>query len=263
MNFNNAYTLDSSGNLNISAKIMSHSSEIVKVSVTLQDKDGNKVYRQDNIEIAPMDTYNLKMQVEDLSAGDYNLIISSQLPRAQAWQENLDVTINEYNGETGEDISKYPEYKEKSVYNSGDVVKNNGQLYECKTGVAAWCSGASWAYAPGVGSAWEQAWSTYETIHEEHNHGDNNNSTNLANVDIEAKTPYYQVNSDNTVTARTWYSNIGTIDLNKNQITIVPWDKVSNNNSSEYVKCPKPNGDQTNILYLVEGDLNNVTCKIK
>ncbi|MED7818597.1 MULTISPECIES: lytic polysaccharide monooxygenase [unclassified Francisella] len=262
MDFNNAYTLDSSGNLNINAKIMSHSSEEVDVTVTLQDKDGNQVYRKDDIKIAPTDTYDLNMKVENLSAGDYELIIYSQLPGAQAWQEDLDITVNEYSETTGEDISKYPEYKANTVYNSGDIVSNNGELYQCKTNVAAWCSGAAWAYAPGTGSAWQQAWNLYEATSNETNENPSDN-THLVNVDIEAKTPYYQVNSNNTVTARTWYSNIGSIDLDKNQITIVPWDKVANNDSSDYVKCPKPNGNQTSILYLVEGDLNNVTCRIK
>ena len=115
---------------------MSHISEEVDVTVTLQDKDGNQVYRKDDIKIAPMDTYDLNMKVENLSAGDYELIIYSQLPGAQAWQEDLDITVNEYSETTGEDISKYPEYKANTVYNSGDIVSKNGELYQCKTNVA-------------------------------------------------------------------------------------------------------------------------------
>ena len=148
---------------------MSHSSEEVDVTVTLQDKDGNQVYRKDDIKIAPMDTYDLNMKVENLSAGDYELIIYSQLPGAQAWQEDLDITVNEYSETTGEDISKYPEYKANTVYNSDDIVSNNGELYQCKTNVVAWCSGAAWAYAPGTGSAWQQVWNLYDATSNETN----------------------------------------------------------------------------------------------
>ncbi|WP_063658552.1 glycoside hydrolase family 19 protein [Aliivibrio fischeri] len=53
----------------------------------------------------------------------------------------------------------YPQYKEGEKYKGGDVVQNENQLYRCKTGVTAtWCSGAAWAYAPGTGTAWVDAW---------------------------------------------------------------------------------------------------------
>ncbi|CAM3811092.1 glycoside hydrolase family 19 protein [Parendozoicomonas haliclonae] len=52
----------------------------------------------------------------------------------------------------------FPAYKEGTKYNSGDVVLADGKLYRCKEGVAAWCSGAGWAYAPGSGTAWDMAW---------------------------------------------------------------------------------------------------------
>jgi GH18 family chitinase len=42
-------------------------------------------------------------------------------------------------------------------YQVGTQVVNNGALYACT--VAGWCnSNAAWAYAPGTGSAWQQAW---------------------------------------------------------------------------------------------------------
>ena len=44
-----------------------------------------------------------------------------------------------------------------SQYSSGDVVANAGDSYECVIG--GWCSSAAdWAYAPGVGLYWTQAW---------------------------------------------------------------------------------------------------------
>ncbi|API87054.1 lytic polysaccharide monooxygenase [Francisella uliginis] len=159
MDFNEVYTLDSSGNLNINAKIMSHSSEEVNVTVTLLDKDGNQVYRKDDIKIAPMNTYDLDMQVENLAAGDYDLVIYSQLTGTDAWQKDLNITVNEYTGATDEDLAKYPEYKEGTKYQNGDIVRNENKLYQCTE--AGWCSGVAWAYAPGTGSDWTKAWEEY------------------------------------------------------------------------------------------------------
>jgi hypothetical protein len=38
-------------------------------------------------------------------------------------------------------------------------VKNAGRRYECKEWpYSGWCNGASWAYAPGTGAYWTDAW---------------------------------------------------------------------------------------------------------
>ena len=53
----------------------------------------------------------------------------------------------------------YSEYREGETYKAGDVVQVNGQLYRCRSGVTEpWCSGAAWAYGPGSGTAWVDAW---------------------------------------------------------------------------------------------------------
>lgn len=56
--------------------------------------------------------------------------------------------------------AKAPQYVAGTKYKGGDIVSNFGKLYLCNTGITApWCSGAAWAYEPGVGTAWQQAWS--------------------------------------------------------------------------------------------------------
>ena len=53
----------------------------------------------------------------------------------------------------------YPAYAEGTHYEGGDIVQVDGQLYRCKVGpTSAWCSGEAWAYAPGTGTAWVDAW---------------------------------------------------------------------------------------------------------
>lgn len=50
-----------------------------------------------------------------------------------------------------------PVYSAGNAYTQGQSVQNKGSLYRCD--IAGWCSSAgAWAYEPGVGSAWQQAW---------------------------------------------------------------------------------------------------------
>lgn len=50
-----------------------------------------------------------------------------------------------------------PQYVAGTNYAAGQLVQNLGSEYRCT--IAGWCSSTSaWAYAPGSGSAWTQAW---------------------------------------------------------------------------------------------------------
>lgn len=52
-----------------------------------------------------------------------------------------------------------PAYVENGGYSGGDQVENNGVKYECKPfPFEGWCNGAAWAYAPGSGMYWTDAW---------------------------------------------------------------------------------------------------------
>lgn len=52
-----------------------------------------------------------------------------------------------------------PAYQEGTDYKAGDVVSNAGSTYKCKPWpYTAWCKGAAWAYAPGTGVHWQEAW---------------------------------------------------------------------------------------------------------
>jgi hypothetical protein len=64
------------------------------------------------------------------------------------------VTINV----TGSGCSA-PQYVENGGYVAGSRVKNVGNQYECKPHpFTGWCNGAAWAYAPGTGTYWTDAW---------------------------------------------------------------------------------------------------------
>jgi hypothetical protein len=52
-----------------------------------------------------------------------------------------------------------PQYVENGGYVAGSQVQNVGSLYECKPyPYTGWCNGAAWAYAPGTGTYWSDAW---------------------------------------------------------------------------------------------------------
>lgn len=51
----------------------------------------------------------------------------------------------------------YPAYQEGATYVANDKVRHNGYGYNCSIG--HWCSGPTWAFEPGAGSASSDAWS--------------------------------------------------------------------------------------------------------
>lgn len=53
--------------------------------------------------------------------------------------------------------SGVPQYVAGTSYTAGQIVQNIGNKYSCT--IAGWCSStAAWAYAPGTGSYWTEAW---------------------------------------------------------------------------------------------------------
>ena len=52
-------------------------------------------------------------------------------------------------------------YVENGGYAAGSKAKNAGKRYECKEfPYSGWCNGAAWAYAPGTGAYWGDAWTS-------------------------------------------------------------------------------------------------------
>lgn len=50
-------------------------------------------------------------------------------------------------------------YTENNGYVAGSKVKNTGSQYQCKPWpYSGWCNGAAWAYEPGTGAYWTDAW---------------------------------------------------------------------------------------------------------
>lgn len=74
----------------------------------------------------------------------------------QTKSEQVPTTIRVIPSSGGGD---YPAYKEGTPYKDGDIVTNNGKHYKCKPHpFTGWCQRAAWAYGPGTGTAWREAW---------------------------------------------------------------------------------------------------------
>jgi hypothetical protein len=51
------------------------------------------------------------------------------------------------------------QYVENGNYAAGSKVKNGNSQYQCKPyPYSGWCNGSAWAYAPGAGAYWSDAW---------------------------------------------------------------------------------------------------------
>lgn len=62
----------------------------------------------------------------------------------------------------GESCVGLPTYSAGTSYSAGQLVQNVGNKYRCD--VPGWCSAAAaWAYEPGVGQYWQQAWTFIST----------------------------------------------------------------------------------------------------
>jgi hypothetical protein len=65
---------------------------------------------------------------------------------------------------SGGTCASVAQYVENGGYVAGSRVKNAGSQYECKPyPFTGWCNGAAWAYAPGTGTYWSDAWTLIGT----------------------------------------------------------------------------------------------------
>ncbi|MGF1736465.1 Ig-like domain-containing protein [Photobacterium satsumensis] len=68
--------------------------------------------------------------------------------------ESVSFTVN--GNQPGGSCKDLPAYNEGESYTQGQLVTNNDNQYSCQ--IPGWCGGAAWAYEPGIGAHWEDAW---------------------------------------------------------------------------------------------------------
>ncbi len=89
------------------------------------------------------------------TAGNHVLVArATDNENLTANSDGVNITVSD-----GNNSCTAPQYVEGGGYSGGSQVQNAGSLYECKPyPYEGWCNGAAWAYEPGVGDHWQDAW---------------------------------------------------------------------------------------------------------
>lgn len=92
-----------------------------------------------------------------VAAGSYSLTaVATDNQGAATTAAVVSITVT---GNGGDGCANTAQYVENGGYVAGSLVKNAGGQYECKEWpYSGWCNGAAWAYAPGTGTNWQDAW---------------------------------------------------------------------------------------------------------
>ncbi|GIU19838.1 MULTISPECIES: immunoglobulin-like domain-containing protein [unclassified Shewanella] len=118
---------------------------VIKASLV----QGNNVFA--STEVNSASTSAMTLSATDLVAGSYEVVVSA--PEQELTRRTSVSLVEEDEG------GDYPAYAAGTQYQAGDVVTNAGGVYECLPWPnSGWCSGSASHYAPGVGSAWADAW---------------------------------------------------------------------------------------------------------
>lgn len=133
----------------------------IVISATASDSDGSvsKVeFFQGTTKLGEDSSAPYSYTWSNVAAGSYTLTTRA-IDNLGATGNSNSVSITV----TGGGCS-YPQYVENGGYVAGSIVQNAGSSYECKPHpYTGWCNGAAWAYAPGTGAYWQDAWTLVGT----------------------------------------------------------------------------------------------------
>ncbi|MDF2456455.1 MAG: hypothetical protein K0R51_2448 [Cytophagaceae bacterium] len=92
-----------------------------------------------------------------ITAGSYTLSAkATDNSGASTTTASITVTVQQVISNTCSGIAQYVE---NGGYTTGSKVQEAGNSYECKPWpYSGWCNGAAWAYKPGTGAYWTDAW---------------------------------------------------------------------------------------------------------
>jgi hypothetical protein len=93
----------------------------------------------------------------NVAAGTYTITAKvTDNSNAVTTSASVTITVKTVNTNTCSGIAQYTE---NGGYVAGSKVQNAGNSYQCKPyPYTGWCNGGSWAYAPGTGLYWSDAW---------------------------------------------------------------------------------------------------------
>jgi hypothetical protein len=142
---NNA-SVNAPGSISIAANASDSDGSVAKVQFynggTLLSEDGSSPYSYTWSNVAA-GTYTITAKAID----DKGAVTTSSA---------ISVTVKTV---TVDQCSGVAQYVENGGYVAGSKAKNAGRKYECKEWpYSGWCNGAAWAYGPGTGAYWTDAW---------------------------------------------------------------------------------------------------------
>jgi aryl-phospho-beta-D-glucosidase BglC (GH1 family)/regulation of enolase protein 1 (concanavalin A-like superfamily) len=159
-------TVNAVGNSNPSASIVSPANNAsftapatINITATASDTDGTitKVDFLNGTALLGTDTSSpYSYSWTGVAAGSYQ-ITARATDNAGGTGTSAVINITVTGG--SDNCAAIPQYVENGGYVAGSIVKNAGSRYECKPHpFTGWCNGAAWAYAPGTGTYWQDAW---------------------------------------------------------------------------------------------------------
>jgi chitinase/chitodextrinase len=130
----------------------------ITISATASDSDGTitKVdFFRGSTLIATDTTAPYSVSWTNVGEGAYSLTaLATDNTGATGRSAVVNIVVNPPSG--GGQCSA-PLYSAGTAYTVGQLVRNEGNVYRCE--IAGWCSSsAAWAYAPGTGMHWQDAW---------------------------------------------------------------------------------------------------------
>ncbi|MCE7566797.1 chitinase [Aliivibrio fischeri] len=154
-----------------------------------------------------------------------------------------------------------PQYKSGTNYAAGDEVQNLNQKYRCDIG--GWCSSSSdWAYAPGTGSNWQDAWTglgVCSTPPQVTITSPNDNSVILAGSIVEVNAS--ASDSDGSVIGVEFFANNVTLGSDTQAPYTVNWDAtVIGSNTLKAVATDNEGNNSENSILVTVSDQNVVTA---
>jgi chitinase len=91
----------------------------------------------------------------NVSTGAHTIMARATDNQGATASSSVNITVNG----SGTGCSGIPQYVQNGGYVAGSKVQNVGSQYECKPfPFSGWCNGAAWAYGPGTGAHWQDAW---------------------------------------------------------------------------------------------------------
>jgi photosystem II stability/assembly factor-like uncharacterized protein len=90
----------------------------------------------------------------NVGAAPYTIMVKAYDNSGATASASINITVNAVSI-----CASLPAYVENNGYAAGSKVKNAGSQYQCKPWpYSGWCNGAAWAYGPGTGAYWSDAW---------------------------------------------------------------------------------------------------------